>query len=135
MKSLLVFMTTTFLCACSANMAMEGQNGPDMNILKRQQTRVDVERMLGLPKRTIQKTAGGVTELYIVEARTEPSLVRATGHAAADLLTLGLWEGIGGPLEAYGGRRQRVFVQYDNTGQVELVNTDRLLGTTAPSAH
>lgn len=135
MKSILIITMIIFLQACSANMAMQGQNGPDMNVVKRQHTRVDVERMLGLPKETIQTANGEMVELYVVEARTEPSVVRATGHAAADLFTLGLWEAVGGPFEAYGGRKQRVFVQYGNDDNVASVMTDRRLGNQPPAAY
>ena len=135
MKSILIITMIIFLQACSANMAMQGQNGPDMNIVKRQKTRGDVERMLGLPKETIQTVDGKMVELYVVEARTEPSVVRAAGHSAADLVTLGLWEAVGGPFEAYSGRKQRVFVQYDHGDNVTWVMTDRRLGSQLPPAH
>ena len=131
MKSTLLFvLLITLLQGCAANMAAQGQNGPDMNVVKRQQTRDDVERMLGLPVETIRRTDGEIVELYLVEARTEPDAVRATGHAAADLFTFGLWEFVGGPIEAYHGRRQRVVVQYDDNDRVVSVMTDRQVGNT-----
>ncbi len=126
--SMCVFLLSILLQGCAANMAASGQNGPDMNVVKRQQTRDDVERMLGLPKDTIQRSDGEIVELYIVEARTEPSKTRAVGHATADLFTFGLWEFVGGPIEAYNGRRQRVVVQYDEEDRVVSVMTDRQSG-------
>ena len=116
------------LQGCAANMAGQGQNGPDMNVVKRQETRDDVERMLGLPVEIIRRSDGEVVELYIVEARTQPSAARAAGHATADLFTFGLWEFVGGPIEAYHGRKQRVVVQYDEHDRVVSVMTDRQLG-------
>lgn len=118
----------SLLQGCAANMAAQGQNGPDMNVVKRQQNRDDVERMLGLPVETIRRADGEMVELYIVEARTEPDMTRAAGHAAADLFTFGLWEFVGGPVEAYQGRRQRVIVEYDENDRVMSVMTDRQIG-------
>jgi len=126
--SIALILMISLLQGCAASMAAQGQNGPDMNVVKRQQNRDDVERMLGLPVETIRRTDGEMVELYIVEARTEPDMTRAAGHAAADLFTFGLWEFVGGPVEAYQGRRQRVIVQYDENDRVMSVMTDRQIG-------
>ena len=126
--SIIAVVLLAFLQGCAANMAASGRNGPDLNVVKRQQTRDDVERMLGMPVETIRRTDGEMVELYLVEARTEPNATRAAGHAAADLFTFGLWEFVGGPMEAYQGRRQRVVVQYDDNDEVVSVMTDRQLG-------
>ena len=111
MKSIVLLVVIALLQGCAANMAAQGQNGPDLNVVKRQQTRAEVERMLGLPVDTIRRNDGETVELYVVEARTEPSTTRAAGHAAADLFTFGLWEFVGGPIEASNGRRQRIVVK------------------------
>lgn len=116
---------------CAANMAASGQNGPDLNVVKRQQSRDEVERMLGMPAETIKRSDGAIVELYLVEARTEPDMTRAAGHAAADLFTFGLWEFVGGPIEAYHGRRQRVVVEYDESDQVVSVMTELPPGDSA----
>lgn len=126
--SIVLILMISLLQGCAANMAAQGQNGPDMNVVKRQQNRDDVERMLGLPVETIRRADGEMVELYIVEARTEPDMTRAAGHAAADLFTFGLWEFVGGPVEAYQGRRQRVIVEYDENDRVMSVMTDRQIG-------
>ena len=124
-----IVFAAILLQGCAANMAASGQNGPDMNVVKRQQTREDVERMLGMPAETISNSNGEIVELYIVEARTEPSVTRAAGHATADLFTFGLWEFVGGPIEAYQGRRQRVAVRYDRNDRVLSIMTERTQGT------
>ncbi len=128
--SIVLVLIMSLLQGCAASMAAQGQNGPDMNVVKRQQTRDDVERMLGLPVEAIRRTDGEMVELYIVEARTEPNATRAAGHATMDLFTFGLWELVGGPIEGYQGRRQRVTVQYDENNYVVSVMTDRQLGNT-----
>ena len=129
-RILLLVLLAAGLQGCAANMAAQGQNGPDLNVVKRQETRDDVERMLGLPVETIRRSDGEIVELYIVEARTQASATRAAGHATADLFTFGFWEFVGGPIEAYHGRKQRVVVQYDEDDRVVSVMTDRQLGNT-----
>jgi hypothetical protein len=120
-----IVLAALLLQGCAANMAAQGQNGPDMVVVKKQQSRDDIERMLGTPVETIRRTDGVLVDLYIVEARTEPSAARATGHAAASLFTFGLWDLVGGPIEAYQGRRQRVVVEYDGEDRVVSVLTTR----------
>lgn len=128
--TIILMLLATLLQGCAANMAAQGQNGPDLNVVKRQETRDDVERMLGMPVETINRADGKLVELYLVEARTESSATRAAGHATADLFTFGLWEFVGGPIEAYHGRKQRVVVEYDDNDRVLSVMADRQLSNT-----
>ena len=88
------------------------------------ETRDDVERMLGLPVATNRVDDGHVIDVYVVESRTEPSAARAAGHATADLFSFGLWEFVGGPIEAYRGRRQQVEIRYDDNDRVVSIDTD-----------
>lgn len=122
---LLLIVIILALPGCAANMAAQGQNGPDMNIVQKQHTRADVERMLGSPVRTIRSENGQLVDLYRVEARTEPNLTRATGHAAVSLFSFGLWELVGGPIEAYQARRLDVLVQYDESDKVVSITSKR----------
>ncbi len=123
--TILIVMLACLTQGCAASMAAQGQNGPDINVVKRQETRADMERMLGLPVETLQTSGDEIVELYTVEARTEPSAARAAGHATADLFTFGLWEFVGGPIEGYKGRRQRVVVTYNENDEVLAVMTQR----------
>lgn len=133
MKTLLrITLASLLLSGCAANMAVQGQNGPDLNVVKRQETRDDVERMLGLPTGAVRGEDGAMVQVYIVEARTEPSVTRAAGHAAVDLFTFGLWEFVGGPVEAYKGRKQRVLVEYDENDSVVRMSADRRIDRDAP---
>lgn len=117
-RSIVMILLVSLLHGCAANMAMQGQNGPDLNVVQRQETRDDIERMLGSPVKRLRRSDGKMVDLYIAEARTEPSPSRAVGHATVDLFTFGLWEFVGGPMEAYSGRRQRVVVEYDDNDRV-----------------
>ncbi len=106
------------LSGCSANMAANGQNGPDLKLLTQEYSRKDVERLLGSPVSSYQLQDGQMIAQYNVEARTEPSISRAAGHGVMDLFTLGLWELVGGPMEMYRGRRQQVTVKFDQDQHV-----------------
>jgi hypothetical protein len=113
-----------FLPGCAANMAFNGQNGPDLELVKQEIKRDDVERRLGYPARTEHWPDGSQTSLYEVEAKTEPDTARAVGHGMMDLWTLGLWEFVGGPIEAYKGQRQLVTVDYNGEGEVMAVSVE-----------
>lgn len=115
------------LQGCAVNMAASGQDGPDINIVQKQQTRADVERMLRVSSEIVARDKNSTTELYRVTAKTDPSFARAAGHATVDLFSFGLWELVGGPLEAYKGRRQNIYVQYSEDDNVLSVRTNRNL--------
>lgn len=98
---------------CAANMAATGQNGPDIEVASQETTRQEVERQLGSPKEVKKLKNGHFLAIYNIQASTEPNLLRAAGHGTMDLFTIGLWEIVGGPMEAYIGRRILVTAEYD----------------------
>ncbi len=53
--------------------------------------------------------------VYQYEVGNEPSAGRAVGHGVMDVLTLGLWEIIGTPIEAVQGDKYELTVTYDKT--------------------
>lgn len=61
---------------------------------------------------------------YIVG--NEPSTGRAVGHAAMDVLTLGVWEIIGTPIEAMNqGEKINVTIRYDSDGNATNVQSSK----------
>jgi hypothetical protein len=121
MRILIAFFVVAVLPGCAANMAVNGNNGPDMAVVEQQHTRADVERLLGVPDETVSHRDGETVELYVVEAHTKPNGLRAAGHVTADVMTAGLWELAGGPIEAHKGRPQRVLVRYDEDDHVKSI--------------
>ncbi|MEH6473549.1 MAG: hypothetical protein V7752_20165 [Halopseudomonas sp.] len=129
MKKILIgIMSIIILSGCSANMAANGQNGPDLSLIKKEYTRREVELFLGAPISATASPNGHMIARYDVEARTEPDIMRAAGHSTLDLFTFGLWELVGGPIEMHKGRRQLVTVDYDAASLVVSVSsTDKPL--------
>jgi hypothetical protein len=125
MRSLItIAIATVVLSGCAANMAATGNPGPKLSAVKQQHTRVEVEHLLGVPEETISRSNTEVVELYVVEAHTEPNALRAAGHVTADVLTSGLWEFAGVPIEARKGRPQRLIVRYDGKDQVKSIRRE-----------
>jgi hypothetical protein len=50
--------------------------------------------------------------VYSYELGNAPSAGRAIGHGVMDVLTLGLWEVVGTPIEAFQGETRRLSVTY-----------------------
>ena len=61
--------------------------------------------------------------MYEYEVGNEPSAGRAAGHAIMDLLTLGLWEIVGTPIEASQGDTFNLMLRYDERDTVIAVNS------------
>ena len=117
----------TFLSGCSVGMAMSGKKTPDMGVVKQNASRGEVELQLGTPVSVVTLDSGNVINVYEYEVGNDPSAGRAVGHAAMDVLTLGVWEIVGTPIEGFQGDRRSVQVEYDSNDNVVGVK-----GTTQP---
>ena len=51
-------------------------------------------------------------EIYEIEIGNEPSAGRAIAHGTMDILTLGLWEFIGTPIEVTTGEKSYLTAEY-----------------------
>lgn len=118
---LCIVTTLPFLSACSVGMAMSGQENPDVSVLRVGSTRLDVERELGAPQNSRVLDDGGVEATYQYELGNEPSAGRAVAHGALDVLTLGLWEVVGTPIEASQGNNYEVTIVYDAENVVRSI--------------
>ena len=65
-----------------------------------------------------------LAEVCVHSTGNEPSAGRAVAHGVMDVLTLGLWEVVGTPVEAVAGQDQEhaIVVVYNNQGVVVGVN-------------
>ena len=111
-------IATFIMTGCAAKMAANGQNGPELSLVSQEKSRREVERHLGLPISILNLEGGQYIATYDIHAKREPSLSRAALHGALDLMSIGLWEVVGGPAEIYHGRRVIVSAKYDKANQL-----------------
>lgn len=121
MKTFTALALTLSLSACSVGMAVSGSEEPELGAVRQGATRGEVEMQLGKPVRSLAETGAQRTDVYEYEMGNEPSACRALGHGVMDFLTLGLWEVIGTPIEAFRGEKYQVSVTYDQNDRVVAV--------------
>lgn len=114
----LALLSGLLLSACLVGMALNGQKDPDLRVVKQNVHRTDVEMQLGAPVKVDTAPNGSVTAVYEYEVGKEPSTGRAVAHGVMDVLTLGIWEVVGTPVEVLKGDTLHVIVTYDNNGRV-----------------
>lgn len=98
-RNLFICILATFLCGCSVYKAAsnEGVSVKDIRCCKQKGSLLakGMERI-----ETKEMKDGTVVETYRAVARkTGLNYVRAAGHGAMDVMTLGLWEVVGTPVE------------------------------------
>ena len=106
---------------CSVYLASKQPEAKDLSVLSSGTPRNQVVAMLGAP--VVSETRDGervdtfaFKQGYSRGAKT----ARAFFHGAADVLTLGLWEVIGTPVEVVAsGRDMRIEVTYDEKDRVK----------------
>lgn len=106
------------LTACSVGMALDGQRDPDISVVKREVHRADIEAQLGAPIRVTSQPNGQTTAVYKCEVGNESSPGRAVAHGVMDVLTLGIWEIVGTPIERFKGDTITMVVTYDREERV-----------------
>lgn len=119
-KLLVVALIAMSLTGCSAVMAAKGKREANVSALQIGDTKNMVLAKIGYqPIRTYMDKDKQI-EIYEIEVGNEPSSGRAIAHGTLDLLTLGLWEVIGTPLEATNGEKSYLTVEYENGRLVNL---------------
>lgn len=113
MKKLLLALPLV-LTGCSVYMAAAGDKEPNLGAFNVGSSRGQVEAQLGNAKTTTTLPNGDREDLYQYTIGNEPSAGRAIGHGAADVLTLGLWEVLGTPIEAGSqGTKKEIRIEYN----------------------
>jgi hypothetical protein len=100
------------LTGCSVGMAMSGKEAPNLGAFGIGSPRGQVEMQMGQPISSTTLSDGTRVDLYSYELGNAPSAGRAIGHGVMDVLTLGLWEVVGTPIEAFQGETRRLSVTY-----------------------
>lgn len=106
---------------CSVGMAMSGKTTPDLGVIKKNTTRGEVELQLGSPVKVSTMKNGHTLNIYEYEVGNDPSAGRAAGHAVMDVLTFGIWEIIGTPIEGFQGDKRQVQIEYDENDTIVKV--------------
>ena len=99
-------------------MDLDGQNDPDLTVVKQQAYRTDIEMQLGSPIKVDTAPNGQTTAVYQYEVGKEPSTGRAVAHGVMDVLTLGIWEVVGTPVEVFKGDTLTLIATYDKDGRL-----------------
>lgn len=122
-KGVYIFMLLIMLISlsgCSAVMAAKGKREANVSALQMGDTKNVVHAKLGYQPLRIQASGNKQIEIYEIEFGNEPSMGRAIAHGTLDLLTIGLWEIVGTPLEATTGEKSYLILEYENGKLVNL---------------
>jgi hypothetical protein len=114
------------LSACSVGMALSGSENPDLGAIQVGASRGEVEMHLGSPRNSTTLGDGRRADIYEYEIGNEPSAARAIGHGAMDVMTLGLWEVIGTPIEGVQGERYHATITYGPDDKVVDIKTRKI---------
>jgi hypothetical protein len=100
------------LAGCSVGMALHGHKDPDFALVQKGCDRTVVESQLGAPRTMVSNADGSYSCTYEYQVGNEASAGRAAVHAGMDVLTLGIWEVFGTPVEALQGSKYRAVAKY-----------------------
>jgi hypothetical protein len=126
MRLALLIPVLLVLVGCSVGMAVSGKPDPNLGAIGPGKTRAEVELHLGPPARSSLQTDGTRADIYEYEIGNEPSAGRAVGHAIMDVLTLGIWEIVGTPIEAFQGERYELTVIYSPDDKVSTFSSRKI---------
>ena len=100
----------------------------DQDTVRRGASRGEIEMALGQPKSLVTHQDGKLTANYEYVVGNEPSTGRAVGHGVMDVLSLGLWEVVGTPIEAINqGDTIKVIVLYNKDGNALQIQSQQIV--------
>lgn len=110
------------ISGCAVGMALHGKREVDVASLHIGQPRDEVIMILGQPMKT-QTIETGRKDIFECQRGNAPSGGRAIGHAVMDVLTWGIWEIVGTPIEAMTGSTFYITIDYDKEDKVTKIKT------------
>lgn len=116
---LLLLCTALLFEGCSVMMAGKKQTRKDLSVIRIGGDRDDIVQVLGAPYMTTKTDDGGCKDIYkLVEnaGTAETKTLAIVGHTTMDVVTLGLWEIVGTPLEVATQEEATVFIMYYDAG-------------------
>ena len=123
MYAISIVMITVMLSGCAVGMALYGKRTPNISNIRREMHRDEVIMTFGNPIKTMTKDDGGRIDEFEYQVGNDPSAGRAVGHAVMDVLTWGVWEIIGTPIEAFQGKTCHITIEYDKDDKVTKITT------------
>lgn len=114
---------------CSVGKALSGEKQPDLSVCRVGNMRSDIEVQLGHPISAATLPDGSQSCTYEYQVGNEPSAGRAVAHGVMDVLTFGIWEAVGTPVEAIQGSTYRMTIVYDADGRAREIQTTKVSGT------
>ena len=115
-------ISALILEGCSVGMAMSGKKQPELGAVRVGASRGEIELQLGSPVE-IREVNGKRVDIYEYEIGNEPSAGRAIGHGVMDVLTFGIWEVVGSPIEGFQGDKKRLMITYNDDDTVASVGS------------
>jgi len=113
--TIVLLCTLVFAQGCSVIMAGKKQVRKDLSVVRVGGDRDDIVHVLGAPYMSMTTDDGGYKDVYkIVEnaGTAETKTLAIAGHATMDVVTLGLWEIVGTPLELATQEEATTFILY-----------------------
>lgn len=120
---------------CAVYMAAKGRPEPIALGTVIGEDRNKMITSFGPPKESVDSD-GGRVEVYEYKSGTQPAPWRAVVHGILDLSSLGLWEVVGTPIEMAQSGKERITVEYDESGKVVniLPNDASAAGARSPNS-
>jgi hypothetical protein len=120
-KLVAVALCSLQIASCSVGMALSGKDDPNLSLVKVGASRSVIESQLGEPK-SVKVSRYNTICTYEYSFGDEPDKSRAFMHGTLDVLTLGIWEIAGTPIEGLRGNHYRTTIIYDNQDIATSIN-------------
>ena len=120
---------------CSVGMALSGKETKDTSVLTVGASRDTVIARLGPPQTTMTDSDGTLIDSWDIVKGNQPSVGRALAHGAMDVLTWGLWEAVGTPVELAAGQEKHTIytVRYDADSKIKNMSVSDYAKQSSPA--
>ena len=102
-------------------MAASGKENPKIEEIKPGTLKSVVEAQLGKPVNIHKNADGSFVAEYFYEMNDLPDPNRAAAYGAMDVMTLGLWEIVGTPLEASRTDLRKIKIEFNRQHRVTKI--------------
>ncbi len=127
MKKIIAVLLLISLNGCAVAMAINGREAPNMEAVRKGAGESTVNFEMGTPVDMRNLPNGNIVQTYQYDMANKPSPGRAVLHGVMDLVTFGLWEFLGTPLELTKGKIYQTEVEFDgNLKVVKILSTKKI---------